>query len=49
MPHLRPGGLLGVSLHARAGERLDERMGLLGYLARDIPGEIPALMKHLVR
>jgi hydroxyethylthiazole kinase-like uncharacterized protein yjeF len=37
----------GVALHARAGERLAERMGLLGYLAREIPGEIPALMEHL--
>jgi hydroxyethylthiazole kinase-like uncharacterized protein yjeF len=39
----------GVALHARAGERLAERMGLLGYLAREIPGEIPALMEHLGR
>ena len=37
----------GVALHARAGERLAKRMGLLGYLAREIPGEIPALMKLL--
>lgn len=37
----------GVALHARAGERLAERFGLLGYLAREIPGEIPALMEHL--
>jgi ADP-dependent NAD(P)H-hydrate dehydratase len=34
----------GVALHARAGERLAERFGMLGYLAREIPGEIPALL-----
>lgn len=39
----------GVALHARAGERLAERFGELGYLARDIPGEIPALMGALAR
>ena len=37
----------GVALHARAGERLAARMGLLGYLAREIPGEVPALMNLL--
>jgi ADP-dependent NAD(P)H-hydrate dehydratase len=36
----------GVALHARAGERLAARMGVLGYLAREIPGEIPALLEH---
>jgi ADP-dependent NAD(P)H-hydrate dehydratase len=35
----------GVALHAMAGERLAERMGVLGYLAREIPAEIPALME----
>jgi hydroxyethylthiazole kinase-like uncharacterized protein yjeF len=34
----------GVALHARAGERLAQRLGPLGYLARELPGEIPALM-----
>lgn len=34
----------GVALHARAGERLATRVGPLGYLARELPGEIPALM-----
>ncbi|HEU4371901.1 MAG TPA: NAD(P)H-hydrate dehydratase, partial [Telluria sp.] len=33
----------GVALHARAGELLAERLGVLGYLAREIPAEIPAL------
>ena len=37
----------GVALHARAGERLAERMGLLGYLAREIPAEIPGLMEQI--
>jgi ADP-dependent NAD(P)H-hydrate dehydratase len=34
----------GVALHARAGERLAERVGPLGYLARDLAGEVPGLM-----
>jgi hydroxyethylthiazole kinase-like uncharacterized protein yjeF len=37
----------GVALHARAGERLAKRLGLLGYFARELPGEIPALMAAL--
>ena len=37
----------GVALHARAGERLAERMGVLGYLAREIPNEIPALLESV--
>jgi len=36
----------GVALHARAGERLAERLGRLGYLARELPDEIPALMEQ---
>jgi ADP-dependent NAD(P)H-hydrate dehydratase len=39
----------GVALHAQAGDRLAERMGLLGYLARELPGEIPSLMEQLAR
>ena len=34
----------GVALHARAGERLATRSGPLGYLARDLSAEVPALM-----
>ena len=34
----------GVALHARAGVRLADRFGTLGYLARELPGEVPALM-----
>ncbi|WP_312510735.1 NAD(P)H-hydrate dehydratase [Massilia sp.] len=37
----------GVALHARAGDRLAARMGTLGYLARELPGEIPALLEQL--
>ncbi|MGZ3184742.1 MAG: NAD(P)H-hydrate dehydratase [Telluria sp.] len=37
----------GVALHARAGDRLAARHGVLGYLAREIPDEVPALMQDL--
>ncbi|MCA1593580.1 MAG: NAD(P)H-hydrate dehydratase [Acidobacteria bacterium] len=37
----------GVYLHARAGDRLAERIGLFGFLARELPAEIPALMSEL--
>jgi ADP-dependent NAD(P)H-hydrate dehydratase len=37
----------GVSLHARAGERLAEHYGLMGYLARELGAEVPALMQAL--
>jgi ADP-dependent NAD(P)H-hydrate dehydratase len=37
----------GVYLHARAGERLSERTGPLGFLARELSAEIPALMWEL--
>lgn len=37
----------GVALHARSGERLAQRMGTLGYLAREISQEIPALLEHI--
>lgn len=36
-----------VHLHARAGRRLAARYGPLGLLAREIPGEIPAIMNGL--
>lgn len=38
----------GVYLHARAGEVLAKRVGPLGYLAREILGEVPALMSKLI-
>jgi ADP-dependent NAD(P)H-hydrate dehydratase len=37
----------GVVLHASAGACLAARLGPLGYLARELPAEIPALMKKL--
>lgn len=36
-----------VALHARAGERLAQRVGTIGYLARELPAEVPALMRAL--
>ncbi|MDB5901206.1 MAG: hypothetical protein JWM26_84, partial [Betaproteobacteria bacterium] len=35
------------ALHARAGERLARRFGELGYLARELAGEVPSLMAML--
>jgi hydroxyethylthiazole kinase-like uncharacterized protein yjeF len=37
----------GVALHARAGAKLAERCGPLGYLARDLAAHVPALMHVL--
>ena len=37
----------GVALHARAGEMLAERVGPLGYLARELAAEIPGLLERL--
>ena len=37
----------GVYLHALAGERLARRVGPLGFLARELPAEIPSLMAEL--
>jgi hydroxyethylthiazole kinase-like uncharacterized protein yjeF len=37
----------GVALHARAGDRLADASGPLGYLARDLPSQVPALMHAL--
>ena len=39
----------GVYLHACAGERLAQRVGPLGFLARELPAEIPPLMSELGR
>ena len=39
--------LWGVILHAQAGARLSQRHGALGYLARDISAEIPAVLREL--
>ena len=37
----------GVALHARAGAALAKRQGIVGYLARELPAEVPALMQGL--
>ncbi len=34
----------GVFLHGEAGARLSKRVGTLGFLAREIAGEVPAVM-----
>lgn len=36
-----------VAVHARAGERLERRIGSLGFLAREIPAEVPPLLDAL--
>ena len=36
--------LWGVFLHQQAGQRLSERVGPLGFLARELAGEIPGLL-----
>ena len=36
--------LWGVHLHGAAGRRLSERVGALGFLARELPGEVPGLL-----
>ncbi|HWI78153.1 MAG TPA: ADP/ATP-dependent (S)-NAD(P)H-hydrate dehydratase, partial [Ramlibacter sp.] len=37
----------GVALHARAGEVLAQRQGEVGYLARELAAQVPALMHAL--
>lgn len=37
----------GVYVHARAGEALAKKVGPLGYLARELAAEVPALMSML--
>lgn len=37
----------GAFLHARAGERLAASVGALGYLARELPAEVPAVLTEL--
>lgn len=39
----------GVVLHAQAGAVLGRRLGPVGFLARELPGEIPALLRLLQR
>jgi len=44
---LEQASVWGVALHARAGVALEQRMGPLGFLAREISGEVPRLMRDL--
>jgi ADP-dependent NAD(P)H-hydrate dehydratase len=37
----------GVHVHALAGERLSRKVGRLGFLARELPAEIPSLLDEL--
>ena len=39
----------GVALHAHAGSALATRVGTLGYLARELAGEVPTIMQALMR
>jgi len=36
-----------AQVHARCGERLAARVGPVGYLARELPGEVPAVLCEL--
>lgn len=38
--------LWAVWLHGEAGRTLSERVGAIGFLAREIPGEVPALLQR---
>ncbi len=44
---LEQAGAWGVALHARAGTRLAQRFGPLGYMASELAAEVPALMQEL--
>ena len=37
----------GAYLHARVGERLAGEVGPLGYLARELPAAVPAVLNEL--
>jgi hydroxyethylthiazole kinase-like uncharacterized protein yjeF len=37
--------LWGVWCHGEAGRRLGEKIGSLGYLARELPGEVPGVLR----
>lgn len=36
-----------VALHARAGAKLAQRYGVVGYLARELPAQVPGVMQAL--
>ena len=44
---LEEAAVWGIALHARAGKRLAKKVGPLGFLAREIAAEVPALMAEL--
>jgi len=44
---LEQAGAWGVVLHAQAGARLGARHGEVGFLARELPGEMPAALQAL--
>lgn len=46
---LEQAGVWAVALHARAGHRLSQRVGSLGFLARELAGEVPAVMQSLMQ
>jgi hydroxyethylthiazole kinase-like uncharacterized protein yjeF len=39
--------VFGAYLHARAGERLAASVGALGYLAREVPGQVPRILAEI--
>ncbi|MEA1832349.1 NAD(P)H-hydrate dehydratase [Methylobacterium durans] len=41
--------LWGVHLHGEAGRRLADRVGPIGFLAREIAAEVPAILRDVVR
>jgi len=43
--HPEQAAVWGVWLHGKAGEALSNRHGLIGFLASEIPGEIPSLLR----
>lgn len=40
---------MGGRVHALAGERAAQRTGLVGYLAREVIDEVPAVLADLCR
>lgn len=38
---------MGVYLHGQAGQRLAERIGPVGFLAREIIDEVPAILRDV--
>ncbi|RXE22870.1 NAD(P)H-hydrate dehydratase, partial [Xanthomonas perforans] len=41
--------LWGVFVHAAAGKQLAKRIGTVGFLAREIPPEVPGILDRLSR